>query len=323
MGMLVDGEWQTGEVAPTNDDGAFERDESVFRNWVTKDGEAGPDGVGGFKAEDGRYHLYVAWACPWAHRALIFRKLKGLEDMIPVSVVHWYMGDDGWTFKEAPGVVPDTVNGADYLREVYQTAKSDYTGKVTVPVLWDKQRDTIVSNESADIIRMFNSAFDEIGAKPGDYVPDDKRDEIDAINERVYDTLNNGVYKAGFAKSQDAYEKAVKPLFETMDWLDEKLGKSRYLTGDETTEADWRLFPTLFRFDAVYNCHFKCHLRRLTDYPNLWPYARDLYQQPGIAETTNLEHAKLHYYRSHESVNPSGIVPIGPDMDWDAPHGRG
>ena len=322
MGMLIDGKWHSDGSGFADDDGRFKRQETTFRNWVTADGSPGPTGKGGFKAEPGRYHLYVSWACPWAHRTLIFRSLKGLEDMISLSVVHWFMGEDGWTFKEGPGVIPDTVNGADLLREVYLKADPDYTGKVTVPVLWDQQTGTIVSNESADIIRMFNSAFDDIGAAAGDYNPEPLHDEIEALNARIYDTVNNGVYKAGFATSQDAYDENVAPLFETLDMLEERLSGQRFLSGEQTTEADWRLFPTLFRFDAVYHGHFKCNIRQLKDYPNLWAYARDLYQQPGIAETTNIEHARRHYYESHKSVNPTGIVPAGPLIDWDEPHGR-
>lgn len=270
----------------------------------------------------GRYHLYVSWACPWAHRTLIMRTLKGLEGMIGVSATHWHMGEEGWTFDAAPGVIPDTVNNAARLSEIYVRAKPDYTGRVTVPVLWDTRTGTIVSNESADIVRMFNSAFDALGAREVDYVPEHLRAEIDALNERVYSTLNNGVYKCGFARSQEAYDRAIGPLFETMDWLDARLADQRFLFGDETTEADWRLFPTLFRFDAIYTVHFKCSVRRLSDYANLWPYARDLYQQPGIAGTTNMEHARLHYYRSQTAVNPSGIVPAGPLPDWDEPARR-
>lgn len=322
MGMLVDGVWHAEEPVSYGRKGRFERKESSFRNWVTVDGSAGPTGAGGFKAEPGRYHLYVSLACPWAHRTLIFRALKGLEEMISLSVVHWLMADDGWTFQDGPGVVPDHVNGKDALRDVYVAADPDYTGRVTVPVLWDKQTNTIVSNESADIIRMLNSAFDDVGAVAGDYYPAPLRGEIDALNERVYTTLNNGVYRCGFARNQDAYDEAIAPLFETLDWLEERLSNRRYLAGDQLTEADWRLFPTLTRFDAVYVGHFKCNTHRIVDYGNLWAYARDLYQQPGIAATINMEHAKRHYYESHLNVNPTGVVPAGPVSDWDAPHGR-
>ncbi len=324
MGLLNNGIWQDKWYDTDSTGGRFERHESQFRNWITPDGSAGPDGKAGFKAEAGRYHLYVAYACPWAHRALVFRKLKGLEDMIDVSYTHWFMGENGWTFKDDPdGIVGDKLFGSDFMYEIYLKADPHYTGRVTVPTLWDKQQNTIVSNESADIIRMFNSAFDGVGAADGDYYPDDKKAEIDNINERVYHTVNNGVYKAGFATAQDAYEEAVFPLFESLDWLDEKLGKSRFLTGDTPTEADWRLWTTLYRFDLVYHGHFKCNIRRLVDYPNLWPYARDLYQWPGIAETVNPMHAQRHYYESHDMVNPTRVVPAGPDIDWKKPHGRG
>ena len=324
MGLLNNGIWQDKWYDTDSTGGRFERHESQFRNWITPDGSAGPDGKAGFKAEAGRYHLYVAYACPWAHRALVFRKLKGLENMIDVSYTHWFMGENGWTFKDDPdGIVGDKLFGSDFMYEIYLKADPHYTGRVTVPTLWDKQQNTIVSNESADIIRMFNSAFDSVGAADGDYYPDDKKAEIDDINERVYHTVNNGVYKAGFATAQDAYEEAVFPLFESLDWLDEKLGKSRFLTGDTPTEADWRLWTTLYRFDLVYHGHFKCNIRRLVDYANLWPYARDLYQWPGIAETVNPMHAQRHYYESHDMVNPTRVVPAGPDIDWEKPHGRG
>jgi glutathionyl-hydroquinone reductase len=324
MGLLNNGIWQDKWYDTDSTGGRFERHESQFRNWITPDGSAGPDGKAGFKAEAGRYHLYVAYACPWAHRALVFRKLKGLEDMIDVSYTHWLMGENGWTFKDDPdGIVGDKLFGSDFMYEIYLKADPHYTGRVTVPTLWDKQQNTIVSNESADIIRMFNSAFDGVGAAKGDYYPDDKKAEINDINERVYHTVNNGVYKAGFATAQDAYEEAVFPLFESLDWLDEKLGKSRFLTGDTPTEADWRLWTTLYRFDLVYHGHFKCNIRRLVDYANLWPYARDLYQWPGIAETVNPMHAQRHYYESHDMVNPTRVVPAGPDIDWEKPHGRG
>ena len=324
MGLLNNGIWQDKWYDTDSTGGRFERHESQFRNWITPDGSTGPDGKAGFKAEAGRYHLYVAYACPWAHRALIFRKLKGLEDMIDVSYTHWFMGENGWTFKDDPdGIVGDKLFGSDFMYEIYLKADPHYTGRVTVPTLWDKQQNTIVSNESADIIRMFNSSFDGVGAADGDYYPDDKKVEIDEINERVYHTVNNGVYKSGFATAQDAYEEAVFPLFESLDWLDEKLGKSRFLTGDTPTEADWRLWTTLYRFDLVYHGHFKCNIRRLVDYPNLWPYARDLYQWLGIAETVNPMHAQRHYYESHDMVNPTRVVPAGPDIDWEKPHGRG
>jgi putative glutathione S-transferase len=322
MGLLVDGEWRDQWYDTKATGGRFKRDTSRFRNWITGDGRAGPSGASGFQAEAGRYHLYVSYACPWAHRTLIFRKLKGLEDMIPVSVVHWYMAENGWTFADGDGVVADPIHDADYMYQVYQAADSSYTGRVTVPVLWDKHKNTIVSNESADIIRMFNSAFDGIGATEGDYYPEDLREEIDEVNARVYTTVNNGVYKAGFATTQEAYEEAVEPLFESLDWLDGRLSTRRYLLGDRITEADWRLFTTLLRFDPVYVGHFKCNRRRIVDYPNLWPYVRDLYQVPGVAETVHMDHIKSHYYGSHETINPTRIVPVGPDIDFSEPHGR-
>ncbi len=322
MGLLVDGKWQDKWYDTKSTGGRFKRDISRFRNWVTPDGEAGPSGAPGFAAEAGRYHLYVSYACPWAHRTLIFRKLKGLEDMISVSVVHWYMAENGWTFADGAGVVADPIHDADYMYQVYQAADASYTGRVTVPVLWDIQKDTIVSNESADIIRMFNSAFDGIGATAGDYYPEPLRDEIDEINARVYTTVNNGVYKAGFATSQEAYEEAVEPLFESLEWLDGRLSSRRYLLGDRITEADWRLFTTLLRFDPVYVGHFKCNRRRIVDFEHLWPYVRDLYQVPGVAGTVHMDHIKSHYYASHETINPTRIVPVGPDIDFSEPHGR-
>jgi putative glutathione S-transferase len=322
MGLLVDGVWQDQWYDTKSTGGRFVRKDSAFRNWITADGSPGPTGTGGFKAEAGRYHLYVSLACPWAHRTLIMRKLKGLEAMIDVSAVHWRMLDHGWTFEEGPGVIPDTVNRADYLYQVYTAATPDYTGRVTVPVLWDKASGAIVSNESAEIIRMLNLAFDGIGAEPGDFYPRDLRPEIDSLNARIYDAVNNGVYKAGFATAQHAYEEAVRPLFETLDALDERLSSQRYLCGERMTEADIRLFTTLVRFDPVYVGHFKCNLRRIADYPHLSGYLRDLYQAPGIAETVNMHHIKAHYYESHKTINPSGIVPLGPAMDLDAPHGR-
>ena len=322
MGLLVDGEWRDQWYDTKATGGRFKRDISRFRNWVTADGRAGPTGASGFEAQPDRYHLYVSYACPWAHRTLIFRKLKGLEDMIPLSVVHWYMAENGWTFAEGDGVIPDPIHDADYMYQVYQAADASYTGRVTVPVLWDKEKQTIVSNESADIIRMLNSAFDGIGATEGDYYPEPLREEIDEINARVYDTVNNGVYKSGFATTQDAYEEAVEPLFESLEWLDGRLSTNRYLLGEEITEADWRLFTTLLRFDPVYVGHFKCNRRRIVDFDNLWPYVRDLYQVPGVAETVHMDHIKSHYYGSHKTINPTGIVPVGPDVDYSLPHDR-
>ena len=321
MGLLVDGQWRDRWDDTRISRGRFVRKESQFRNWVTADGSPGPSGTGGFEAESGRYHLYVSYACPWAHRTLIFRAIKGLQDMISLSAVHWFMGESGWSFEDAE--IPDTVNRAQFMHQVYTAAKRDYTGRVTVPVLWDKRLGTIVSNESSEIIRMFNSAFDGVGAAPGDYYPEALREEIDTINERVYHTVNNGVYRSGFATTQEAYEEAVSPLFESLDWLEDRLSGQRYLTGSTITEADWRLVTTLFRFDPVYVGHFKCNLKRIADYPNLFAYTRDLYQQPGIAETVRLDHIKAHYYGSHESINPTRIVPKGPEIDFGAPHDRG
>jgi len=322
MGMLVDGQWTT-EGYRYSGSGAFRRDESRFRNWVTADGAPGPSGAGGFAAEPGRYHLYVSLACPWAHRTLIMRRLKGLEEAIGVSVVHWLMLENGWTFEPGPGVIPDTVNGCRHLYELYQKADREATTRVTVPVLWDKQRETIVSNESAEIIRMLDSAFEACGARGCEYYPEPLRPAIDEINARVYETLNNGVYRCGFARTQAAYVEAVGPLFETLDWLEARLSAQRYVAGDTLTEADWRLFTTLVRFDAVYHGHFKCNLRRLMDYPALWAYTRELYQHPGVAVTVDFMHIKHHYYGSHESINPTRIVPAGPILAFDEPHGRG
>ncbi|MGB1863485.1 MAG: glutathione S-transferase family protein [Candidatus Puniceispirillum sp.] len=322
MGLLQEGRWVDQWYNTKDTNGRFVRRSPQFRNWITPDGAAGISGSGGFKAESGRYHLYVSLACPWAHRTLIFRALKGLEDMISVSVVHWYMVDRGWTFEAADGVIADTVNGADYLYQIYTSAKPDYSGRVTVPVLWDKKTGTIVSNESSEIIRMFNAAFDDIGARSGDYYPAALRGEIDELNSRIYVTLNNGVYKAGFATTQQAYEEAVMPLFDTLDWLEDRLSTQRFLTGHQITEADWRLFTTLVRFDPVYVGHFKCNLRRIADYPNLSGYVRDLYQQPDVAATVNMQHIKDHYYASHETINPTRIVPVGPDIDYELPHDR-
>ncbi|WP_407333295.1 glutathione S-transferase family protein [Enterovibrio sp. 27052020O] len=322
MGLLVDGKWRTDWYDTSKTGGRFTRKAPSFRHWITQDGGAGPSGDAGFNAEPGRYHLYVSLACPWAHRTLIFRALKGLEDMISVSVVNAFMGDDGWTFMPGDDVVPDSVNGKTHLHQIYTEAMSDYTGRVTVPVLWDKKTHTIVSNESAEIIRMLNSAFDEVGAKPGDYYPTALREAIDEVNDYVYPNINNGVYRAGFATTQAAYDEAVDDVFDALDALEVKLATQRYLLGDALTEADWRLFTTLIRFDAVYVGHFKCSRRRIVDYPNLFGYLRELYQMPGIADTVHIDHIKAHYYGSHETVNPTRIVPIGPALDFVTPHGR-
>ena len=316
MGLLVDGKWHDRWYDTGKAGGRYIRGDAQFRNWVTTDGSSDPSGVGGFKAESGRYHLYVSLACPWANRTMIFRSLKGLEEHVSVSVVHWYMAENGWTFEHAEGVIPDPINDATYMHEVYTAADPGYSGRVTVPVLWDKKTNTIVSNESSEIIRMFNSAFDGIGAKPGDYYPEALRTEIDEINARIYSNVNNGVYKSGFATTQEAYEEAVVPLFETLDWLEQRLSGQRYLMGESLTEADWRLFTTLIRFDAVYVGHFKCNIRRLEDYPSLWAYTRELYQHESVAETINMYHIKHHYYVSHTTINPSGVVPVGPELDF-------
>ena len=322
MGQLIEGVWRD-QAPASGGDGRFHREPTRFRNWVTADGSAGPTGEGGFKADPGRYHLYVSLACPWAHRTLIMRRRKRLEDAIDVSVVHWHMGRNGWEFLAGPGATGDRLHGLDYLHQVYTRARPDYTGRASVPVLWDKERGTIVNNESAEIIRMLNAAFDQVGADGPDFYPQAQRPAIDAINHRVYETVNNGVYRAGFARSQEPYEEAVTALFATLDEVEELLGAQRYLVGERITEADWRLFTTLARFDPVYVGHFKCNLRRLVDYPNLWAYARELYQVPGVADTVDFHHIKHHYYGSHKSVNPTGIVPIGPVIDWTEPHGRG
>ena len=318
MGFLIEGVWHDGWYDTKKTGGRFVRQDSAFRNFVTADGNPGPSGQGGFKAEAGRYHLYVSLACPWAHRTLIFRKLKGLEGAIGVSVVNPIWLENGWTLDEGA----DALNGAGFLHQIYVKAKPDYSGRVTVPVLWDKKTQTIVNNESSEIIRMFNSAFDAFGDASLDFCPPELRSDIDAVNSLVYDKVNNGVYKAGFATSQDAYEEAFKALFETLDGLEERLSRQRYLTGPRITEADWRLFTTIVRFDSVYVSHFKCNKRRLAEYPNLWGYLRDLYQVPGVSETVNMDHIKRHYFGSHRKLNPSGIVPIGPDIDFMSSHGR-
>jgi glutathionyl-hydroquinone reductase len=325
MGLLVKGTWRDEWYDTESTGGEFVRQDSAFRNWVTADGSPGPTGEGGFAAETGRYHLYVSLACPWAHRTLIFRALKGLEKAISVSTVHPDMLGNGWEFRPCEAgsfEAGDPLFGHDFLYQVYLRAKPDYTGRVTVPVLWDKERGTIVSNESADIIRMLNSAFARFTASDTDYYPAALRDEIDQVNARVYARVNNGVYRCGFATTQEAYEKAFHELFETLDWLDERLAAGRYLVGGQITEADWRLFTTLLRFDPVYVGHFKANMRRIRDYPQLAGYLRELYQVPGVAETAHLGHIKRHYYFSHRTINPSGIVPLGPALDLDAPHGR-
>ncbi len=322
MGLLIDGAWRDQWYDTKESGGRFVRTESQFRNWITPDGSAGPTGKGGFKAEPGRYHLYVSYACPWAHRTLIFRALKQLQDVISVSVVDHFMGAEGWTFLERDGATGDQLFGYQRLHEVYARADPTYSGRVTVPVLWDKQLNTIVSNESSEIIRMLNSAFNEFGDASLDFYPDALRGEIDEINALVYPNINNGVYRAGFATTQPAYEEAFTQLFNALDKVEARLSKQRYLVGDQMTEADWRLFTTLLRFDPVYVGHFKCNRQRIADYPNLSNYTRDLYQVPGVAPTVNLHHIKAHYYGSQRTINPTGIIPVGPRIDYAAPHDR-
>ncbi len=324
MGQLVDGNWESGWYDTKKSGGKFVRSTAGFRNWITADGSRGPSGDGGFKAESGRYHLYVSYACPWAHRTLIFRAIKGLSDHIDVSVVHPDMLDDGWTFAtDFPGATGDRQFDLPFLRDIYTRAKPDVSGRVTVPVLWDRERNTIVSNESAEIIRMFNSAFDGLTGNTDDYWPEQLRDGIESVNDRIYNGLNNGVYRAGFATTQDAYDEAVAEVFKTLDWMEDHLSQNRYLTGDRVTEADWRALPTLLRFDPVYHLHFKCNRRRIIDYPNLTGYLRELYQWPGVADTFHLGHVVRHYHYSHDTINPNRIIPINPILTYDAPHGRG
>ena len=324
MGLLIDGQWHDKWYDTKDNGGAFKRQEANFHNWITADGSAGPSGTDGFKAEPDRYHLYVSHACPWAHRALIFRTLKGLDDLISVSVVHPDMLGDGWTFAtDFDGATGDTLFNLPYARDIYTRAVPNFTGRVTVPILWDKAQKTIVSNESSEIIRMLNSAFDAITGNTDNYWPADLHPQIDTVNARIYDTLNNGVYKSGFATTQEAYDAAVHPLFDTLDWLEGILTENRYLTGERVTEADWRLFTTLVRFDLVYHQHFKCNRARIVDYPNLWAYTRALYQWEGVAQTVNFDHIIRHYHYSHDTINPHRIIPINPVIDWHAPHKRG
>jgi len=323
MGLLVGGVWHDQWYDTKASGGAFVRSTAKFRNWITADGSAGLTGEGGFPAELGRYHLYVSHACPWAHRALIFRALKGLNDHITVSVVHPDMLSDGWTFEtDEHGATGDTLYGLPFARDIYIKADSTISGRVTVPILWDKQRDTIESNESSEIIRMFNSAFDALTGNTDDYWLEEMRERIEKVNARIYDTINNGVYKSGFATTQAAYDAAVGTLFDSLEWVEQRLSKNRYLMGDTLTEADWRLFTTLVRFDPVYHLHFKCNRKRIVDYPNLWAYTRELYQVPGVAETVNFEHIVRHYHYSHETINPNRIIPTNPVLDFMKPHGR-
>ena len=322
MGLLVEGKWHDQWYDTSASGGAFEREAAQLRNWITADGSAGPTGVGGFKAESGRYHLFVSLACPWAHRTLIFRKLKKLEDHITVSIVSPDMLDQGWTFNQDEGSTGDHLFGSTYLHQIYTRNKADYSGRVTVPILWDKQQNCIVSNESSEIIRMFNSAFNALTDDTQDFYPPNKLDEIETINHLVYDNINNGVYRCGFATSQAAYEEAYDKLFTALDKVEDILTQHRYLTGDQVTEADWRLFTTLIRFDAVYHGHFKCNRHRLEDYPAISNYVRELYQWAGVAETVDFFHIKRHYYFSHTMINPTQVVPVGPDIDYHRPHNR-
>lgn len=323
MGLLVDGVWQDTWYDTKSTGGKFQRSAAAFRNWLTADGSSGPNGESGFAAEKNRYHLYVSLACPWAHRTLIVRQLKGLESLVSVSVVNPLMLEHGWTFStDFPGATGDSLYNLDYLYQIYLKADPHYSGRVTVPVLWDKKNQTIVSNESSEIIRMFNTAFDDLGAKPGNYYPEALRGQIDELNGWIYDTINNGVYKAGFATSQEAYDDAVTRVFESLERVEKILAQQRYLTGDTLTEADIRLWTTLVRFDPVYVTHFKCDWQRISDYPNLYGFLRDLYQMPGIASTVNFDHIRNHYFRSHKTINPTGIISIGPRQDLTAPHHR-
>lgn len=316
MGLLVDGRWQDQWYDTKSTGGKFVRSQAQFRNWITADGSAGPTGKEGFKAESGRYHLYISLACPWASRTLIMRKLKGLEEHISLSIVNPYMLEHGWTFEDYPGVISDSLFNSQYMYQVYLKADPNYSGRVTVPVLWDKETKTIVSNESSDIIRMFNTAFNDITGNTDDYYPENLRTEIDHINKFVYDKVNNGVYKTGFATKQSVYEKELQNLFSGLDQLENRLASQNWLVGNSMTEADIRLFTTLVRFDPVYFGHFKCNLKRLVDYPNLWEYTKRIYNLSGIAETVDFDHIKTHYYGSHKTINPNGIIPTGPEIDW-------
>lgn len=319
-GHFVDGVWHTGFHDTKASGGRFRRGQTAFHDWVTPDGSAGPSGQGGFTAARGRYHLYVSLACPWAHRTVVFRKLKKLEDVVGMSVVEPVMGERGWQF--GPDADDDALNGKKTLGEIYLMADPHYTGRSSVPLLWDRERATIVNNESSEIIRMFNSAFDALTNERTDYHPAELRGEIDAINKLVFENINNGVYRTGFASTQEAYEEAFLDVFAALDQVEERLSRQRYLVGNRLTEADWRLFTTILRFDAVYYSHFKCNLRRIADYPNLSNYLRDLYQVPGIAGTVSMDQIKRHYYMSMLHINPTGIVPLGPALDFEAKHDR-
>ena len=322
MGLLQKGKWVDRWYDTKSTDGHFIRKESQFRNWITKDGSVGKTGKGGFKAENNRYHLYVSYACPWAHRTLIFRSLKGLEKIISLSIVNWFMGKNGWTFEEGDGVIPDRLNKTKFLYQIYTIADPDYSGRVTVPILWDKKTTQIVSNESSEIIRMMNSAFDHITKNENDFFPKNLRENIENLNKDIYRDINNGVYKAGFATTSEAYNQAVKSLFQCLEQVESRLQINRFLLGGTLTEADWRLFTTLVRFDPVYVGHFKCNLKRVVDYPAISGYLRELYQMPGISKTVIMDHIKLHYYGSHKIINPRGIIPKGPILNYDQPHNR-
>ncbi|MFQ5936898.1 MAG: glutathione S-transferase family protein [Acidiferrobacterales bacterium] len=315
MGLLVNGQWSTESYA-SDDRGRFIRSKTKYRRWITE------DATSAFAPERDRYHLYVSYACPWAHRTLIMRKLRGLDDTISLSVVDPFMGEDGWPFSDGPGCIPDTINGAHYLRDIYLKADANYTGRVTVPVLWDRKKETIVNNESREIMRMFDTVFSKLNAEAPDYYPTQHRDCIDKTIDALYDPINNGVYRAGFARKQEAYDQAVGQLFKALDMWEGVLTQQRYLCGNVITEADWCFFTTLIRFDMVYHTHFKCNVRRITDYPNIWNYLRELYQLPGVAQTCHFDHIKQHYYQSHTSINPTGIVAAGPLIDFTEPHDR-
>ncbi len=323
MGLLIDGIWHDRWYDTDANKGAFVRSTAGYRNWITADGRPGPSGEGGFTAASGRYHLYVSLACPWAHRTLIYRQIKGLAAHVSVSVVHPDMLSDGWTFgRDFPGTTGDALFGLPFLRDIYTRDRADYSGRVTVPVLWDKERGRIVSNESSEIIRMFESAFDALTGNRFEMRPEALRAEIDAVNARLYPGLNNGVYRAGFATTQAAYDTAVAEVFATFDWMEARLARQPYLAGDQITEADWRAFTTLVRFDPVYHAHFKCSRNRLADMPNLFSYTRELFQWPGVAGTVDFDHIRRHYFHSHDMINPTRIVPTAPEIDWLAPHGR-
>ena len=322
MGLLVDGKWIDKWYDTKASGGKFIRQDAGFRNWITSDGSAGVSGKSGFKAESGRYHLYVSLACPWAHRTLIFRELKDLQDHISVDVVHPDMMNEGWTFEKRGAAKGDSLFQSNFAHEIYTRADPRANTRVTVPILWDKKTSTIVSNESSEIIRMFNSAFDHITGNNDDYWPSDKHTEIEKVNAKIYSEINNGVYKAGFASTQIAYDNSVNVLFDCLDWVENRLQDNQYLLGDTLTEADWRLFTTLVRFDSVYVTHFKCNRKRVIDYYNIWNYVRELYQFNGIKETTDFDHIVRHYHYSHETINPNRIIPTNPVIDWNEAYER-